>query len=440
MRKLLHAMVGQGTVEHLGIEGYPAERGLYSTVLEAAGLHGRTKNELGFKAPNGRSHVGRTFLPMWRKAEELLETAEEPVSLSALYAAWMAPPYGIRRGVLPILAMAFILAHQSSVAAYAEGVFQPDTNDFVADRLLQDEGLISLRFVVPRADNKQLMNELARTVGGITGKTPVAEPLALARALVEFAFRIPGWTRRTSSLSKVAQGVRRVLLNASDPHRALFVDLPNVVAMSDDEPVGAAISAALGELADAYQVMLDDLRDRMLNALGHRGSDLKELRRRARAVSGVSGDLRLEAFVTRIAEFDDCLEDMESVAGLVVHKPARDWSDMEPSQAALELAELALHFRQAEMLARVQGREPTQHAVAVVFGTGEAGRTVMRSFNVPETERVEVGKLAEKVISMLKGLGLDGELVLAALAEAGLRAADEDETETETDMRKVAAS
>ena len=163
---------------------------------------------------------------MWRKAEELLETAEEPVSLSALYAAWMAPPYGVRRGLLPILAMAFILAHQSSVAVYAEGTFQPDINDFVADRLLQEEGLISLRFVVPRADNEQLMNELARTAGGITGRTPVAEPLAVARALVEFAFRLPGWTRRTSSLSKAAQGVRRVLLNASDPHRALFVDLP----------------------------------------------------------------------------------------------------------------------------------------------------------------------------------------------------------------------
>ena len=436
VRQLLHAMVGQGSKEYLGIEGYPAERGLYSTILEAAGLHDRTKNGLGFKAPNGRTLVGRTFLPMWRKAEELVATADEPVSLSELYAAWTAPPYGVRRGLLPILAMAYILAHQSSVAVYAEGTFQPDINDFVADRLLQDEGLISLRFVLPRAENERLMKELARTVGGIVGRTPVAEPLAVAQALVAFVFRLPGWTRRTSSLSKTAQGVRRILLNASDPHRSLFVDLPHVVETSKDKPAGAAIAEALRELAGAYPAMLHDLRDRMLNALGHRGGEFEELRRRARAVSGVSGDLRVEAFITRIAEFGGRQEDMESVAGLVVHKPARDWSDMDPSRAALELAELALRFRQAEMLARVQGREPTQHAVAVVFGTGEAGRTVMKSFNVPETERVEVGGLAERVIAMLKESGLGGELLLAALAEAGLRAADEEETET----RKVAAS
>jgi hypothetical protein len=436
VRQLLHAMVSQGAEHYLGIEGYPAERGLYSTVLEVAGLHGRRAGRLDFKAPNGRSLVGRSFVPMWRKAEELLETADEPVPLSALYAAWTAAPFGIRRGLLPILAMTFILAHESSVAVYAEETFQPDVNDFVADRLLQDERLISLRFVDRRAENERLMKDLAQAVGGITGKKPAVEPLAVARALVEFAFRLPSWTRRTSSLSKAAQGVRRILLNASDPHRALFVDLPHVVETLRDKPVGAAIAAALGELAVAYPALLGDLRDRMLNALGHRRSGFEELRRRARTVLGLSGDLQLEAFVTRITEFDGRQEDLEAIAGLVVHKPARDWSDTEPSQAALELAELALRFRQIEMLVRVQGREPTQHAIAVVFGTGEAGRTVMKRFNVPETERVEVGELAEKVIAMLKGSGLDGELLLAALAEAGLRAADEGETET----RKVAAS
>ena len=228
----------------------------------------------------------------------------------------------------------------------------------------------------------------------------------------------------------MAKGVRRVLLNASDPHRALFVDLPHVVSGIESSPAVVAISEALRELANAHRAMLNDLRDRMLNALGHISGDLDELRRRAHVVSGVSGDLRLEAFVTRIAEFNGRQEDFESIAGLVVHKPARDWSDIEPNQAALELAELALRFRQVEMLARVQDREPTQHAMAVVFGTGEAERTVMKSFHLPEEERVEVGELAEKVILMLKGLGLNGDLLLAALAEAGLRAADSNEKDT----------
>lgn len=431
VRQLLHAMVNQGAVDQLGIEGYPPERGLYSTVLETGGLHGRKRGTWGFKAPNGRSAEVRSFSSMWQKAEEMLETAGEPVPLSALYAMWTAPPFGIRRGLLPILAMAFILAHESSVAVHAEGAFQPNINDFVADRLLQDERLISLRFVDRRVENERLMKELARAVGEISGANVEVEPLAVARALVGFAFRLPGWTRRTSSVSKAARGVRRILLNASDPHRALFIDLPNAIETSKDVSVGVAIAMALGELAGAYSMMLNDLRDRMLKALGHGGGGFEQLRRRAHAVLGLSGDLRLEAFAARITKFDGRQEDMEAIAGLAVHKPARDWSDMEPTRSALELAELALRFRQAEMLARVQGREPTQHAVAVVFGTGEAGRTVMKSFNLAETERVEIGESAEKVIAMLKSLGLEGELMLAALAEAGLRAADNGDVETQ---------
>jgi hypothetical protein len=164
--------------------------------------------------------------------------------------------------------------------------------------------------------------------------------------------------------------------------------------------------------------MIDELQCRMLKALGHKGAGFEELRRRARTVLGLSGDLRLEAFVARLAEFDSRQEDVEAIAGLVIHKPARDWSDVDPARAVLELAELALRFRQAEVLAGVQGREPTQHAVAVVFGTGEAGRTVMKSFHVPETDRVEVGELADQVLATLKRSGLDSELLLAALAEA----------------------
>jgi len=227
----------------------------------------------------------------------------------------------------------------------------------------------------------------------------------------------------------VAQGVRRVLLNASDPHRTLFVDLPHVVKSATGNLTDAAITAALKELASAYPTMLDDLRGRMLKALGHEGDSFEELRRRAHTVLGLSGDLRLEAFVTRMTEFDGHQADMEAIAGLVLNKPARDWSDMDPSQAALELAELALRFRHVEILARVQGREPTQHAVAVVFGTGEAGRTAMKSLNLSETQRVVVRELAEKVLDMLKGSGMNGDLTLAALAEVGLRAMDNDEVQ-----------
>ena len=426
VRVLLHAMVNAPREDYLGIEGYPAERGLYSTVLEVAGLHGRVGGSLGFKAPNGRSPAGKSFVPMWRKAEEILVAADEPVSLASLYEVWAKPPFGIRRGLLAILGMAFTLAHEESVAVYAEETFQPDLNDFVADRLLQDERLISLRFVDRKAHDRHFMVDLAETVEEIVGKVPAQEPLAVARALVEFVYRLPNWTRRTLSLTQEAQNVRRVLLNASDPYRALFIDLPHSVGGKSSKQTRAKLAEALRELKGAYPRMLDDLCCRMLKALSHKDGDFGALRERAKTVAGVSGDLRLDAFVTRLMEFEGQREDTEAIAGLVIHKPARDWSDMEPSQAAFELAEHALRFRQAEVLARVLDRSPTQHAVAVVFGTGEAGRTVMKSFQVATSDLDGISALANRIVELVKGSGLDREVLLAAVAEAGFRAAEEE--------------
>jgi len=434
VRLLLHAMVSKPAEKYLGLEGFPAERGLYSTVLEEAGLHGQRGGALGFKGPNTRKSVGASFVPMWRKAKELLEAGDELVQLSSLYAIWTAPPFGIRRGLLPILAMAFILAHESSVAVYAEETFQPELNDFLADCLLQNERLISLRHVGRRAENERLMKELAEAVGEITGNVPAVQPLAVTRALVEFVFRLPNWTHRASSLSKTAQNVRRILLNASDPHKALFVDLPHAAGYEQDQ--SPIITASLHELAEAYQAMLEDLQHRMLKALGHKRDNLEELRKRALIAKGLSGDIRLEAFVNRLAEFHGHQEDMEAIAGLVLHKPARKWSDLDSKQAVLSLAELALRFRQVEILARVKDREPTQHAVTVAFGTSESCRTVTKNFNVAEADRAEICNQAEQVIAMLKRSGLNGDMLFAALAEAGLRAVDE----TELDEQKVVAS
>src|SRR5206468_1143410 len=104
--------------------------------------------------------------------------------------------------------------------------------------------------------------------------------------------------------------------------------------------------------------MLADLRRRLRNALGHREPGYQKLQARARTIAGISGDLRIEAFVARLAEFEGRDDQIEAIAGLVIHRPAREWSDMDVSQAAIGLAELALRFRQTEILARVQDREP----------------------------------------------------------------------------------
>jgi hypothetical protein len=180
VRQLLHAMVTSADRPYLGIEGFPAERGLYSTVLEVSGLHRRQGQGYGFYAP--AEPAGASFMPLWQKAGEVLAAGDGIVPMSELYKAWAAPPFGVRKGVLPILALAFALAQRSTVAVYAQDVFRPELDDYVADLLLQDEGLIGLRRVDLKGENHTILAQVAHAIDNLSGETTAREPLAVARA------------------------------------------------------------------------------------------------------------------------------------------------------------------------------------------------------------------------------------------------------------------
>ncbi len=423
VRKLLYRMVKNSAEENLAIEGFKAERGLYSTILASAGLHVQ-EQEGGyeFRPPNRENKIAESFIPVWKATEKHLQQKKEPVPLSDLYELWMRQPYGIRRGVLPVLAMSFILAEKNSVAVYAEEMFQHEINDYVVDVLLQDPCRIKLRRVKFGKKHTAYLRALAKVIDKQTDSaSPGADPLSVARELVRFVFGLPAWTKRTMSLSKPAREVRNILLHASDPHQVLFIDLPLVFGDTPKTKIALKLEEVLRELSDAYPSMLEDLRKRMLDALGHRDPDYRSLHDRAGTVHGLTGDLQLDAFSTRLLKFGDDDTQMESIASLSIHKPSRDWSDRDAEQSALALADFAVKFRHAEMLAGIKDRDPTRHAIGIVFGTGNQGRTTMKSFDVADAEKHEVQILVEKISKQLNGTG-DGDkmhLALAALAHVG---------------------
>lgn len=422
VRALAHAMVKNANQPTLGIEGFPVERGLYATVLAAAGLHREIDGEWRFAAP-ANTGIGQSYVACWDAAAAIIAGQKAPVSLKLIYDAWEAPPFGIRRGIMPVLALAFIMANQNSLALYSEGRFQVDIDDYFVDVLLQDEGLVGLRKVNDDAFHGAILDGVAQAITVTTKQVCSTEPLDIARRLVKFVRDLPQWTQRTLNFSAKTLEVRRVLLRADDPYKALFVDLPAVFENPAPNAIASGIEHAFHELDDAYPNMLVLLEGKMLAALGASKDSLEDLRRRASIVSGVSGDLRLDAFAGRITAYDGEFTALESIASLAINRPPRDWNDRDPDQAALALAGFGLKFRQAETLALVKGRNPSRQAMALVIGTGDAGGAVIEEFEVADSDRPKIDALARQLNKVLTQSGADRNLILAALAESGLQAA-----------------
>ena len=417
-RLLLHRMLAFSTRPNLDYEGYPSDAGLYFTILAELGLHQPQADGWAFVSPaKSKAEASKTILKWWEAAESKLSNAGEAVTLAALYSEWSKPPFGIKQGLLPILALAYLLANRSRIAVYVEGMFVPDLTDAAVDEWLQDPTRISWKAVKVDASTKRLLLALSARLEETLKRPVSADPLDSARALVSMTLALPHWTQRTTLLSERARTVRTLLLRASDPVKVIFTDLPELLGTRETVPLVAAVGDVMAELSQAFPNALRKIQGRLLQAIDHAG-DHETLRARARVVQGISGDFKIDAFSSRLQTFSGELADIEGLVSLAVSKPPTGFTDHDLDYASLQLAKWAFEFRRVEAMASIQGRAANRQALAVVFG---GGRTISGTFDVSERDGEAVRKLADGMLDRLLTGNVKADVFLAALVEAGSR-------------------
>jgi len=419
LRELGHAMVAGEKQENLGLSGFPAEMGLYLTILQRFGLHRQTTaGHWGFSPPDD-SDAGRSLRPAW----DVL-SANSECTLEEIYTRWCKPPFGLKRGAMPILAMAHILADRERLAVYVDGVFQTQITDVFFDRLLQNPGSVQLRRI------NRSVHEAGFLVGLARGLDIEDEPTALivAQALFQRFRSLSPYSQRTQNLSAPARAVRAVVLKSSDPEALLFRDLPELKLAGDPS---VAVMDALSEAEGAYGLLLTQLTQTMSRVLGVDGTTFGGLAERANTVMGLSNDLRFDAFAMRVASFERREGDIEGLVSMLVHKPPTGWSDRDRDQAFLELARFGRRFREAEALAVVRSRRSQTEALALVVGLDPAIPPLVTSFELTDNEKKQAGKLAQDVLKALDMKGHDNTVRLAALARAVASLAADTEANSE---------
>jgi hypothetical protein len=157
-KELLHAMLSKEGVADLGFEGYPAEAGLYHSILKSVGIHREIDDGIYAFSKPSESGKGLSFQKAWLAAEKLVLGSKKPVELADLYQLWSKPPFGLKQGVMPILAFAFILANKDRVAVYKNGMFEPELTDYIVDESLQDPSRISIRYVQIDKQRKSILD------------------------------------------------------------------------------------------------------------------------------------------------------------------------------------------------------------------------------------------------------------------------------------------
>lgn len=432
---LRHMMTREGE-PRLGIEGYPAEGGLYASLLEATGLYSETTDGWRFVSPsNDDGDIYRLF-PAWNAAIKHIKKHESrSVSVSELYDLWADQPYGIKDGLMPVIAVAFILSQRENLAIYREGIFRARFDDVDVEYLAKDADTIQLRWMDLNEVSRRMLSDMADVVRDLDEKNELVhlEPIDVARGLVAIYEKLPNWTKRTMRLSARAIEVRDIFKRARDPNKFLFDDIPSLVTSKkadisdngDIRNIVSIIKEGLQELVQAYPLMVHRLRDMLLAELqvpNLSRQSLLELRERADNVKELAGDFRLDAFVGRLAHFESNDESFEGIASLAANKPPRDWVDPDMDRASIELADMAQKFLRAETFTRIKGRPEKRQAMAVLVGVEGRPAPLLEEFDVIDSDREAIEELIERISKTLETADTKSRsIILAALAELSAR-------------------
>lgn len=427
---LLRRMVSNQGELRLGIQGFPAEGGLFTSILDATGLYASDGRVLCFASP--KSDDPYRLFPMWNAAKRLVRerAIERPIPVGDIYKLWRRPPFGVKDGLMPVLAIAFILSHRNDVAVYREGIFRVRFDDVDVECLARDPASVQLRWMDLTDSARRLLSEMAVIVRTLDQENALIhlEPIDVARGLVAIYEDLPPWSKRTMQLSAKAIRIRDLFKRASDPNQLLFDDIPSVIrggkelgANEGIQQVAKGVREGLTELVHAYPSMMQRLKDLMLSELhvpNLSTASLEEVRDRAANIRQLAGDFHLEAFIGRLSHFDGTDEAFEGIASLAARKPSRDWVDLDYDQAAIEIADLAQKFLRAETYARVKGRPEKRHAIAVLLGTGGRPEPFLEEFEISDSDLVEARGLTRRLSDTLNEVGTGNRhVVLSALAE-----------------------
>lgn len=432
-RQLLYAMVERPEQPSLGISGFPPHRGLHVALLERTSLHrpiGDGEARWVFAEPNATDDPAH-LRPLWDEADALLRSADHgKASVASLYGLWTARPFGVRAGLLPVLAAAYLLSRRDRVAASLDGTFAPALTTFLIDRMLQNPGVVGLRWSEDAGARNIWLVAVAEALKTAEISLPVdcsdraLQPLDIARSVYTFVASLPSWTMRTTRLGARAQRLRIAIKGARDPLVLLLDEVPSILGGTLSSPkeahvLAGAFAAELRSMGSAYPDLLTEVAKTIeLEFKADSEGGLHALRERARTVRGVTGDLRLDALAVHLEGYEGIPEQTEAVAALAVHKPSREWTDRDVDAAKLALAELAQRFMRAEALAHVKGKVDTAEVIALVSSTPSSTAPLVAEVRISRAAEAKAASLLAGIEDLITRNAAAGEVQVAALVRA----------------------
>ena len=366
-KQLIRAILENPEEENLGLEGNGPGVAAYKGFVKENLLHKKTKgkDEYRLTEPTGAKGT-EAAQKAWKMLMDCFNEAKgKRLDIDEIYAKLQSPPYGMKKGVIPIFLITALQLNKDKIAIYENGTFQTIFNEASANLLIANPKTFSIKhFGNVRGGRKKLVDALQEKFEIATAdETRVSNVLSVLTYIITELQSLKPYTLRTKNLSHKTIKVRTALLQASEPDILLFEELPESLGISalghdsdyeDLQKFVDELKQALKELRNCYGNLLENLRTIVAKAYGS-GDTYNTIQA---ALSEIDTEVARQEIRTIIGHFrqsnGDPDQSIEQIATVVVGKAIKDFNDDDINTFTEELEQIGPTLRRLNELQKMR--------------------------------------------------------------------------------------
>lgn len=360
-KSLMNAMLINYKEAKLGIVGNGPEYCIYESLLRNTGIHTKFNGSWLFDKPKDKS-----MLNIWELIEEYcLNATVDSRNIADLYEILDLPPYGVKRGIVPIVFLAVFIANMDKISIYSENKFIPKFSSENIELLLKRPEKFSIKNTQPSMIQSKVINELYEKLFNAQSDTVnTASVLSTAKALVRLINELPEYSKNTRRIGNKAIAVRNNITTMTEPDKILFEDLPKSLGYAkfttkkvEEDQINLYcqdLITSLKNINQAYESLLADCEREIVNNFNVQSNDSrKELVKRSSSIKQKTIEPCLKRFINSIDEKSkDDRQWLEAVIMVIADKPADSWTDIDQDKFKVQVEDIARRFLNLESIYR----------------------------------------------------------------------------------------
>ncbi|MFA6989820.1 MAG: hypothetical protein WC197_07105 [Candidatus Gastranaerophilaceae bacterium] len=191
--------------------------------------------------------------------EEYINNADNKENLQKLYDELNQPPYGISNSIISLLLLDILLKLSDKVSLFEKNIFQLEISDLLYDRLMANPQNFELQKNVFTGEKKTYLEKFSK----IACCKQTDNLLDVTKSIFYRIKNLDKYTQNTSRLSSQTLKLRNAILNAKEPNKLVFNDIPIALGFKSfencDDNFFKILENSINELDNCYLELVKEI-------------------------------------------------------------------------------------------------------------------------------------------------------------------------------------